>query len=369
MVPKTQKTKTGPRGGVIIDPSHKTGWENAFYNRFIIQPGEHLLDIAITGSGKTNFLYWTVDGLLAARDQLPPKDWETIVWVDRGKSSEILQLVHMSPCRILVPESCSIRTEFFDPDNQYDIEIVKFSNYTDLWHMLDRDRINIISIFPFLSDPALVGPTTAKLFKVLIREAKKYNIVPKNTTPGNRSPPVALFIDEFHNIAPSRGQGLPDQEGAGAVIQLNAEQLRSRRIRLVCSTHAWRKLRPGLRGSYQWIGIQRGANFPSAEQPKLSRFNREFEKLEPGYIMLVFPNRVFTDRIKLPYYGKPDEDIGYVWYVGELKPKKRKQETQKSDISELAAILAEAIRASGQPAPSAAAPIPPNNPLANILSE
>ncbi|WP_269849045.1 hypothetical protein [Methanosarcina horonobensis] len=79
----------------------------------------------------------------------------------------------MSPCRIIVPESCNVKTEFFDPDNQFDIEIVKFSNYTDMWHLLDRDRINIISVFPYLSDPALVGPTTAKIFKVLVREAKK----------------------------------------------------------------------------------------------------------------------------------------------------------------------------------------------------
>lgn len=303
--------------------------------------------MAITGSGKTNFLYWTVDAILGARDKQDSKDWETVVWFDRGKSSEILQLCRMSPCRIIIPESCGIKTEFFDPDNQFDIEIVKFSNYTDMWHMLDRDRINIISVFPYLSDPAMVGPTTAKIFKVLVREAKKYNIIPKNTTKGNKSPAIALFIDELHNIAPSRGQGLADQEGAGAIIQLNAEQLRSRKIRLIGTTHGWRKLRPGLRVSFQWIVIQRAANFPSAEQPKLSRFNREFEKLDKGWAMIVFPNRVFTDRIKLPFYGRPDESIGYVWYTGEIHAKKRKV-TPKSDISELAAVIAEAIKISGQ---------------------
>ncbi|WP_269849044.1 hypothetical protein [Methanosarcina horonobensis] len=91
-----------------------------------------------------------------------------------------------------------------------------------------------------------------------------------------------------------------------------------------------------------------GANFPSAEQPKLSRFNREFEKLQPGWAMIVFPNRVFTDKIKLPFYGRPDESIGYVWYIGEIHAKKRKPSTNKTDISELAAVIAEAIRAGGQ---------------------
>ncbi|WP_394325930.1 AAA family ATPase [Methanosarcina horonobensis] len=86
-------------------------------------------------------------------------------------------------------------------------------------------------------------------------------MIPKNTTKGNRSPPIALFIDELHNIAPSRGQGLADQDGAGAIIQLNAEQLRSRKIRLIGSTHGWRKLRPGLRVSFQWLVIQRGRIF------------------------------------------------------------------------------------------------------------
>ncbi|AKB79088.1 hypothetical protein MSHOH_2605 [Methanosarcina horonobensis HB-1 = JCM 15518] len=125
-------------------------WEEKLFKEFIPSPGQHGLEIGNTGSGKTTLMYWLLYGFLNARTQLPPDLWETLLWFDRGKSSEVLQLSRMAP------------------------------------------------------------------------------------------------------------------------------------VRLVASSHGWRKLRPGIRSSFQFLISLRGANYPSSEQPKLYRFNRSLKNSNPA---------------------------------------------------------------------------------------
>ena len=324
------------------DEKHFNSWQQKLYNEFILVAGEHGLETGNTGSGKTTLMYWLVDGFLKARTQLPPEKWETICWFDRGKSSEILQLVKMAPVRLLIPESCDVDITFFEQEEEilhYDIEKKYFQDPKEVWDLLDRDHINVLCLQRFILHPSLVAPITAKLFEALIIKAMNYDLKPSGyPSMKGKNPRIALFLDELNNIAPSRGQGFSGDQHAGAILQHNSEQLRSQNVRLVASSHGWRKLRPGIRSSFQFLISLRGANYPSSEQPKLYRFNRLFEKLEPGQAIIAFPTKTFTDKIKIPWYGK-GEDIGYVRYIGHLKPETREPRKTSITLEDLVTAL------------------------------
>lgn len=108
----------------------------------------------------------------------------------------------------------------------------------------------------------------------------------------------------------------------GGDIQLNIEKLRGHGIGFVAGLHKWTELRPGVRSSFMFISVMAGANFPGQEQPKLYRFNRKFEKLQPGQVMIAFPGRTLTDVLNLPLYPEGKE-FGYLYYVGKLPTEKK----------------------------------------------
>lgn len=49
-------------------------------SHFVKRPGQHLLELGSTGTGKTNFLYWLIDMF---REYAPR---EALVWFDIGKA-------------------------------------------------------------------------------------------------------------------------------------------------------------------------------------------------------------------------------------------------------------------------------------------
>jgi len=271
------------------------GWIGKFEREFLQRPGEHLLEIGITGSGKTQGLYWILDGLLKNS-----KD-ETIVWFDSGKSSEILTLAKMKALNIILPEQTEINIECRGSD------IIKthFNNPLEIWTKLEKDRINVVCLGPYILNPSVYTKVFTKIFTALIRLAHDYAI----------PVPMAIFIDEFHRIAPSKGNAIDwHQMEMGAAIQHNIETLRSLHVRLIASSHGWMKIRSGVRNSFNWIMPRRGTHF-SGDQSKLYRFNPLFEKLNTDEGIIAFPTKIFTDIIHFPYYNI-GEDIGSVRYVG-----------------------------------------------------
>src|SRR5512137_2424739 len=69
---------------------------NMFLNTFIWLKGNHCFVIGTTGSGKTNKGYWLVDWL---------KHSETQIWMDSGKSDEIIPLLCQDlPVQLIVPK-------------------------------------------------------------------------------------------------------------------------------------------------------------------------------------------------------------------------------------------------------------------------
>jgi hypothetical protein len=312
-------------------------WQSRFDREFVKVPGQHLVVSAPTGAGKTNFFFWTLHSLLKERYNKPVSKWETIVWFDIRKSSEILSLccAFKIPVRIIIPEMMDIHIELFDDETYQDIERVYVQSERDIWSNISKERVNIVAFEGFIRDIDRMVPFVKKTFSQLIDMALDYHL--------NKITPMAIFYDEFHNIAPSKGNAATsDIFKYGGDIQLNVEKLRSAGIRFVISCHKWTELRPGIRNSMMFIAAMRGANFPSAEQPKLSRFNRKFEKLNIGEVMIAYPNRTLSDPISLPLYPT-GKDYGYVFYKGRLLPPERKQRSDPNMISikSLASLLTE----------------------------
>jgi hypothetical protein len=152
--------------------------------------------------------------------------------------------------------------------------------------------------------------------------------------------PLAIFYDEFHLVAPGKGHAFNKEHASfGSEIQYNIERLRSLKIRFIASTHQWTKIRKGVRSSFNWFMMNRGALFSSDEQPRLSRFNRKFENLNTDEAMIAFPTKVFTDVMKMPYYGD-GEDYGRIIYRGKIRPVKNERESKvKQHESEVEAVV------------------------------
>jgi hypothetical protein len=332
-------------------------------NDLILKPGKHILAQGYTGGGKTNLLNFLVQGFLKARSLAPSSEWETLVWFDRGKSSEIMQLAKFAPLRLIMPEGCSMELNFFNEDESIcDIEQVHFSNPSQIWRALDRDKINVICIQRFLVDPSKFSPVVGKIFKSLILDSFNYKIHPYNSDPSIMLPRITIFIDEINNLAPSKGQGSGTREegAAGGWIQQNIEQLRSQGIRLIGSVHGWRKVRPGVRSSFPAHVALPGAYYPSSEKPKLSRFNPLFEKLETGQACFVFEKDIFSDPFKIPWLGEGKE-LGYILYHGQMKGKEKPEEMPQVKPSPNDELL-NALRALFSPNPSGAPAVPSSEP-------
>lgn len=276
-------------------------WVDEFRDQCLQVPGEHLLVIGKTGAGKTQILFWVLDGILeCGRD-------ETVVWFDTGKSAEILRLATFAPVTIWIPDDETLDVVITqNPDVSLDIRVKPFKDMETLWTGLQKGRINVICIEPFILDPMSRTTVIQKVFSTLIRMAHDYRIIT----------PLAIFYDEFHRIAPAKGHGASmSQERYGGVIQENVERLRSLGVRFVPSTQGWYKLRKGVRDCFSWIMIKRGASFDHDAERKLGKFSGLWATLKVNEAVLVKPTREFSDILKLDTYGD-GHDLGTVRYKG-----------------------------------------------------
>ncbi len=288
-------------------------WIKKFKCEFLQKPGEHLIEVGITGSGKTQGMYWLLDGLLKHAGN------ETIVWFDTGKSSEILTLARMNPLNLIHPEGTEIKIQSEGKDAP-DIIKSTFIYPKRVWSLLKKDRINVICIKPFILNPTVHARIFTKIFKQLIVLAHNYEM----------ETPISIFADEFHRLAPSKGNAVDLKiMGLGGWIQENIELLRSMHIRFIVSTHGWTKIRAGVRSSFNWIMPRRGAHF-STDQPKLHAFNPLFEKLNNNQAVLVFPTKYFPGIFSLPLFDV-GENLGRVNYIGVLESKKEQKDEAIED--------------------------------------
>ncbi|WP_406661575.1 hypothetical protein V7O66_03405 [Methanolobus sp. ZRKC3] len=276
------------------------GWQTLFSRQFLKKPGEHLLVLGITGGGKTQDLIWLLEGILKEAPN------ETVLWNDSGKSNEILLVAQLAPINIIMPEGMDINIKCENAD----IKKSWFTDPKEVWFNLEKGRVNVLCVEPFIRSPKNFTPVITAIFSDLIDLAHDYKI----------PVPLSIFYDEFHLVAPAKGHAFDKKHSSfGSEIQYNIERLRSLKVRFIASTHHWHKIRKGVRSSFNWFMINRGGSFSSEEQPKLSRFNKRYEKMSVEDAIIAFPNKTFTDIMKIPYYGE-GSDFGYVRYLGKLTP-------------------------------------------------
>ena len=282
----------------------RANWINMFRRDFVNKFGQHMLICGITGSGKTQAMFWVVDEINAAETK------ETILWFDTGKSdvlrgsTEFLTLLAFDDLNVLVPEGCNIEIK-----NEEVAELVKIRHFNvkNFWDKLDRKRINVATIEPFLkTDPVLYGKIFVELFKQLIEKAHNLSI----------KTPMAIFFDEFHRICPPRPQEAISRKHymIGNILQMNIERLRSLGIRFVASTHGMTKMRSAVRSSFQWRLYKRYIG-GLTDEDRMKDYKALVMRLKEDEAIIVYPNGTFSDILSLPFYGYFG---GFVSYEGEL---------------------------------------------------
>lgn len=296
------------------------GWQAYFINHFIRRPGQHLLEIGKTGTGKTQFLYWIVDLL---REYSPA---EAIVWFDIGKGEEILTLleyfgrVRQEPVRIATLPGCEIQ---IDGPEGIEIEFVTVSHCADIWKQIQPGRLTIASFEPFIEDPNLAVSETAAMFKELSHLAHRRGIYA----------PAAIIYDEFHNVCPASGYGFAATGKEGRVqtqsinlIRQNVQKLRSQRLRLICTTHQWTQLNRGVRASFEWLVPRRGSIF-GWDDARLRDFNPLWRKMQTDECYIVLPDGQFSKSLKLPYY-QDGAKLGMIRYDGIYEAEKNESKSR-----------------------------------------
>ncbi|WOF15999.1 hypothetical protein F1737_04415 [Methanoplanus sp. FWC-SCC4] len=297
----------------IDDSENAEGIIKYFIRSFVKRPGQHLLELGSTGTGKTNFLFWLVDMF---REHAPN---EAIVWFDIGKAqynpktnesgNEILTLLYyFGAVRIITMTGCDVRIV---SEREYDVEYVHVDNPEMIWKYCKPDRLNIVSFDPFILNDVIHASVLAKVFERLIWLANR----------GWLWRPMAIFYDEFHNVCPSQGHGIYEDRKAAAIqkktnnqFKKNLQKLRSTGVRFVASTHQWTQLYKSVRLSFEWLVPRRRTLF-TGDAPDLARFNPRWKKMKTYQAYLVIPEGDHLGPFRCLFYKIPP-DLGSVEYDG-----------------------------------------------------
>lgn len=274
-------------------------WEKSITKWFLKKSGEHLIEVGITGSGKTQGLYYLLNGIL---DNNPS---ETILWITCGKSSEELKLMQFMPCNFLIPYRRNITIELYQ--KTYNWRVLQFTTIPEIFKYISKEQINILCLAPYYPDPEEYSIAITEFFKALIVLARDGEVIT----------PLAIFIDEFQMVAPARGQALNDMHSMGGRwMQRNIDQLRSIGIRIVAAAQSWKRVLQGVRTSFGCIMIRQGAEFPANEIKRLAEGNERWQALEKHEMVFTFRNRFYSEPVKLSSYGD-GRQVGRITYVDE----------------------------------------------------
>jgi hypothetical protein len=297
----------------LIDPEDTNRVLDYLIRFFIKRPGQHLLELGSTGTGKTNFLYWLVDKFI---EHAPN---EAIVWFDIGKAqynqytgesgNEILTLLYyFGKVRIISMTGCDV---IIESEKEYDVEFVHVDRPEMIWKYCKADRVNIICFDPFIENDVVHASVLAKVFERLLWLANR----------GWIWRPMAIFYDEFHNVCPSQGHGIYEDRKAASIqmktnnqFKKNLQKLRSTGIRLVATSHQWTQLYRSVRLSFEWI-VPRRRTFFSTDAPDLARFNPRWKKMKTHQAYIVIPEGDHLGPFRCIYYKIPD-NLGSVVYDG-----------------------------------------------------
>jgi hypothetical protein len=297
-------------------------WQEAIDEQWASRPGQHLAVYGRTGTGKTQALYWLVNMILIAMK-------EYIIWFDSGKSGEILTLLLFGPLKILYLGSKGLNINIDLKPNirellekyEYDPDIVEKNLANSIvvpitdplhktWTSCDPNYINVISYRKFIIDPVMVSKLYSGLFLNLIDVAFDRKM----------AVPASIIIDELQAIAPSKKNALDAWHiKASSVLIANLQQCRSLGLRVVGASQGYEQVRPAARQAFDWMIAKRGCDFVP-EQRKLFAFSKLWESCETECGYFIFPDRVFSAKLHLPYYIDGWR-LGRVTYTGHIRGK------------------------------------------------
>lgn len=284
------------------------------------KPGQHILEVGATGTGKTNGLYYALDMIRRHN----PK--ERIIWLDSCKSSEIAILASLYPIKLHIPYGCEIQIS--EVENNRLIakvpgreDILYWRSPRELWTNIMRqplELINIISLKRYCDTGASYVRTLNTVFEDKQGSGGLLNLIKEYEVMG----PLAIFLDEAQDISPSKEYEYDSGHYAmGRKLQFMIDQMRSERIRLVAATQAYTRMLKGIRSQFQWNMARRGAEF---KDTTMEQYYPLFKKLEPSEAIILDPNNEWPKLapnkvtvLDLPFYGD-GIDVWTVRYPGTI---------------------------------------------------
>lgn len=300
--------------------------EEYYRDNLWASPGQHILEIGPTGSGKTNGMYFIADRILSANQ------YERLVWFDSCKSEEIAVLATMRPLKIHIPSGCKIDIREAPKNNKefekYDV--VEWRTPKQLWQNIKESPthfINVVSFKRYVSGGVGYVSTLNSILDNVEYSGGLLDLIRRYSIKG----PMSLFIDEFQDVAPAKAYEMnKGHHAAGIKIQYFIDQMRSEGIRLAAASQGWPRILAGVRSQFQWNMPRRKARY--LRDTTLSQYNKMFNKFKQDEAIITNPNNEwpYNTKLKLPFYGD-GKRIWNIEYRGKLHSLKNKSLEEQSD--------------------------------------
>lgn len=246
-----------------------TGPGKMFLDDFVWLKGNHCFVIGTTGSGKTNKGYWMVNWL---------KHSETQIWMDSGKSDEIIPLLCQGKnVRIITPKYCDVIIEERINGRWQKIEnhpeVVNIPTASDTWAAVKVsndsswnrtfDTINILCFRNAFWTSTARSLWMTELFQTLA-DWSRLRIMPKIF-------PFTLHFDETQWAISGKAVSTDaERTKSSEVITENVLEIRSAGGRIVAYSQGFRNLPPAMRANLVCTILCRGADVSSDDSKKLS---------------------------------------------------------------------------------------------------
>lgn len=330
-----------------------TGPGKMFLDDFVWLHGNHCFVIGTTGSGKTNKGYWLVNWL---------KHTETQIWMDSGKSDEILPLLCQGlPVQIIVPKYADVVIEERVNGKWQKIKnhplITHVADAGDTWWAVRKKTINILCFRNAFWTTSARTEWMSTLFETLATWSRL-----------RRMPAIFPFSFHFDEtqwaISGSRITRDSERVKSTEIIQENVLEIRSIGGRIIAYAQGFLNLPPAMRDNLVCSILCRGADISSDQSKKLSphcntppwvKSPAHFRRNE-GKFVTEDGRASPTDRPwQFSLFPKKEEDREWikrcrVRYDGFNDQRPKESETEEECIPELGRFSAMAIKPEEQEA-------------------
>lgn len=324
-----------------------TGPGKMFLDDFVFLKGNHCFVIGTTGSGKTNKGYWLINWL---------KHTETQIWMDSGKSDEIIPLLCQGlPVNIIVPKYTEVTIEERINGKWEQIKdhpiVSHVPDAGDTWWAIKKNMINILCFRNAFWTTSAKAEWMSDLFETL-----------STWTRLGSMPcifPCTIHIDESQWVlAGARISKDTDRVKSAEIITENALEIRSSGGRLVMYAQAFKNIPPAIRENLVCALLCRGAEVSSDESRKLSphctspawvKRPANFKRNEGKFITEDGRSSPTNRPWKFPLFPKDENDQKWiskcrVRYVGFNDQKPKEAEYEEECLPELGRFSALAVK-------------------------